>query len=175
MAAQKHSSTRRAVLGAAAALPLAALPGLSAQSCPGPGRATTWHRRLARYQRLAAEMEADAATGAYRAANDRHARNVAAIEARFGSWQQACRSKGGGPLCEAALDRLDEAEDAYARDFTTPMMKSAVFLSLTPAPDLHALLLKIRIIHEHRLDTYERMSRHPLEVLQVDVIKLAAQ
>jgi hypothetical protein len=154
-------------------LPLAALPGLPAPACPGP-RQAAWNRRLARYRRLVAQMEAEAATGGYRAANDDYAFTVAALGARFGSWEKACRSKEGGRLCETALDRLDEAEDAYARDHTTPMLKAAVLLALTPAPNLHALLLKIGIMHEHQLEMGDDLTRHPLEVVQEDVRRLAS-
>lgn len=44
-------------------------------------------------------------------------------------------------------------------------------LALTPAPDLLALLAKIRIIHEHELGELGCMTRPPLVVLAEDVVR----
>ena len=54
------------------------------------------------------------------------------------------------------------------------MYRAAIRLALTPAPDLHALLVKIEIIHEHELETHEGMSRNPFDVLREDVGRLSA-
>ncbi len=195
MAAQKHSSTRRRVLGAAATLPILALAGLPASlrgTVPERGlspsqRATEarrssaealregrWNRRLARYRRLHAYWKAEAESGAFRQANDRYNRVYAELSARFGSWEKARKSRIGKPLCRAAFARVSVAEDAYYDRCTAPMYKAAIRLVLAPAPDLPALLAKIEIIHEHGLDTFEDMPRYAFEVLREDVERLAS-
>ena len=96
MAAEPHSSTRRRVLGAAAALPVLALAGLpvpvtssviarSATTRQSSETREKWTRRLARYQRLHARWKFEAAQGAFRAANDLYYREQAELSARFGS------------------------------------------------------------------------------------------
>lgn len=49
------------------------------------------------------------------------------------------------------------------------MERAAVRLALTPAPDLPALLAKIRVMEEHELNELESMSRPVLEVLAEDM------
>jgi hypothetical protein len=179
MAAQEHSSTRRRVLGAAAALPVLALTGFPSpviasreaarQSSPAQAR---WNRRLARYRRLHARWKTEAESGAFRAVNDRYNREQAALCARFGSWDKACRSRTGKPLCSAAFTRIEAAEDTYYDNCTAPMHRAAARLIVTPAPDLPALLAKIEIIREHELDTFDDLPKHPLDVLREDVAGL---
>jgi len=53
------------------------------------------------------------------------------------------------------------------------MHKAIVLLVLTPAPDLEALMIKIRVMHEHELDEFSSMERPVLEVLAEDVRRLA--
>ncbi|MEA3031274.1 MAG: hypothetical protein QOG13_2599 [Sphingomonadales bacterium] len=183
MAAQELSSTRRRVLGAAVALPIVALAGLPApaviasraaarQSSPCQAR---WNRRLARYRRLHARWKAEAETGAFRAANDEYNRARAALIARFGSWERALRSRTGKPLCAAAFARVSRAEDVYYDRSTAPLNRAAIQLVQTPAPDLLALLAKIEIIHEHRLDSDDDMRRTPIDVLREDVKRLGKE
>jgi hypothetical protein len=182
MAAQEHSSTRRRVLGAAAALPVLALVGFPASAMgtvperdlspsPSPAQAL-WNRRLARYRRLHTRWKTEAESGAFRAANDRYHREHADLVARFGSWDKACRSRTGKPLCTAAFTRIEAAEDAYYDNCTTPMHHAAARLIGTPAPELPALLAKIEIIREHELDTFDDMPKHPLDTLREDVAGL---
>lgn len=184
MAAEKHSSTRRRVLGAAVALPVLALTGFPTPavivSAPDPIRGprqsspahATWSRRLARYRRLHARWLAEAETGAFRAANDEYNRVRAELAARFCSWQKALRSRNARPLCNAAFRRISAAEDTYYDHFTAPPNRAAIQLVLTPAPDLGALLAKIEIIHEHELDSDDDMHRPPIDVLRGDVGRL---
>lgn len=183
MAAEPHSSTRRRVLGAAAALPVLALAGFPASAqatvperglspSPNPAQAL-WNRRLARYRRLHARWKAEAETGAFRAANDLYYREQAGLSARFGSWEKARRSRIGKPLCAAAFARVSAAEDAYYDRCTAPMHRAAIRLALTPAPDLQALLVKINLILEHQFETFDCAVEHPYEVLRDDVRRLA--
>lgn len=74
MAAKPFSTTRRALLGAAASLPVAAVPVQpSYAEALGEG---VWNRRLADYRRLLAAKQAEETAGAFRAAN-----NLYAVEA----------------------------------------------------------------------------------------------
>jgi len=184
MAAQKHSSTRRRVLGAAAALPVLALAGLPAPlqgTVPERGLSPSsaaaearWNRRLAHYRRLHAHWKAEAESGAFRAANDCYQQVYTQLSARFGSWEKARRSRIGKPLCAAAFASIDAAEDAYYDRCTAPMHQAATRLALTPAPDLQALRAKIEIMHRHQLETDDDLPRHPFELLGEDVGRLAA-
>lgn len=181
MAAQELSSTRRRVLGAAVALPVLALAGLPAPVIASRETArqsskarALCGRRLARYRRLRARWEAEAETGAFRAANDEYNRARAELIARFGSWEKALRSRTGKSLCAAAFARVDAAEDTYYDRFTAPLNRAIIRLALTPAPDLPALLAKIEVIHDHELDSDNDMRRAPIEVLREDVGRLVA-
>jgi len=182
MAAQEHSSTRRRVLGAAAALPVLALVGLPSPAVIASRAAARqsspdheiWNRRLARYRRLHARWKAEAESGTFRAANDRYNREHAELSARFGSWAAALESDEGRPLCEAAFEHLDAVENAYYDRFTAPAHRAAVLLALTPAPDLEALSTKIRVMAEHKLDEADSLERPALEVLAEDVRLLAS-
>lgn len=88
MADRALSTSRRALLGAAASLPVLAISTpvrpepVETKSTAGqrllfPSSRTLWNQRLARYRRLAARAEAAAETGWFRAANDRYAREAA--------------------------------------------------------------------------------------------------
>lgn len=162
MADPALSTSRRALLGAAAALPL--LP-LSPTVRPEPveGRPALlnelealWHERLSRYRRLATRAKAVAETGWFRAANDRY--------------NGECATPGGDR--KAAFSCIDRAEDLYWRRCTDPMQKAAAALALTPAPDLEALRAKITVIRTHELHELECMSRNCFEVLEEDVDRL---
>jgi len=181
MAAEKHSSTRRRVLGAAVALPVLALTGIpvpaviarnaaTRQSSP---QQTRWNRRLARYCRLHAAWKAEAESGAFRAANNRYEHKKAAIEARFGSWAAALASRKARPGMRAAYERVSAAENVYYHRYTAPMVRAMTRLVQTPAPDLPALLAKIEIIREHEPDLFDDAPLRSFEMLRKDVGRLA--
>lgn len=168
MADQALSTTRRALLGAAAALPIAALsrsiraepvatksteglllPSLAAQA--------EWTTRLTRYRHLAARAKAAAETGWFRAANDAHSRTCANANSDR----------------KVAFARLSRAEDLYWRRCTEPMQEAAVVLVLTPAPGLEALRDKLAAIRRHRLHEDGSMERDCIEVLEEDVERMA--
>jgi hypothetical protein len=170
MAGREPSITRRRVLGAAAALSIAALIPASALTAQ-PGR-SLWNRRLARYHRLAAQAETVATSGWFRAANDRHERDLATAKVRFGSYDEAQDCPEGRAVCKAIWRQIDDAEDAYWDRCTVPMQKAAVALALTPIPDLEAVRAKIAVMLAQELETLDRMPRHPLEVLLQDLERL---
>lgn len=184
MAAQPLSTTRRALLGAAAALPIAALAGLPADpvmATPDPIRgkqpsraAEIWTRRLARYRTLHARAKAGAETGAFRAANNAYNQVFAEMTARFGSWPKALRSKTGKPLCTAAYARITAAETAYCRQYTVPLEKAALALVRTPAPDFHALRTKIEVMRDQEVDCFDGTPSDPLKVIWEDVRRVTA-
>lgn len=181
MAAQPLSTTRRALLGAAAALPIAALAGPpviartpdlirgTKQSSPA---AEIWTRRLARYHRLLSRRDSETERNVLDTAWRRHAQEVEAIQARFGSWDAAEATEEGRLLCDAAFERREVAQDAYDRRCVLPTDRAALLLALTPPPDLEALLVKIRVMDRHRLDEVSSMEPPALEVLADDVERL---
>jgi hypothetical protein len=185
MAALPFTTTRRTLLGAAVSWPIAALPTPVIARTParGPRQPETtegqssparalWNRRLAEYRRLLAAKEAEEAAGAFRAASDLYDRDYAAIEARFGSWGAARDTEQGRALCHAAFAPMNAAEEAFYDDFTAPLQRAAVCLALTPAPDLEAVLERIRVMDEQELNELGSMTRPVLEVLADDVVQL---
>lgn len=172
MAGRASSISRRRVLGAAVALPiLASIPAPAATLAAPPDR-RLWNRRLARYRRLAAQAEEVATTGWFAAANARHASEVEALKARFGSWDEARTSPEGAALCDAMWRRMDEAEDAYWNRCTEPMQKAAVALARTPAPDLGAFRTKLAIVRERALEDLDPMAGRLLETVLDDLEKM---
>src|SRR4051812_39105752 len=91
MAGHEPTTTRRRILGAAAALPVLALanpvraePVEARPLLSDPPDRAEWNERLARYRRLTARAKAAAETGWFRAANDRYTRACADLEALGG-------------------------------------------------------------------------------------------
>jgi hypothetical protein len=172
MAAEPLSTTRRALLGAAASLPILSAIALSEGGSP-PLDGSTFARRLARYRRLAARAKEAAETGFLRAANLRYGRERAEVEARFGSWEAAAATPEGRKLRRAAFRRVSRAEDAFYRVCAAPLHRAAILLALTPAPDPRALIEKIAVIQAHKLHEDGIMPRCALDVLAEDVERLA--
>ncbi len=172
MAAQSFSTTRRTLLGAAAASVLP-LPVIARVPERGPRQSTPaheqWNRRLAEYRRLVAAREAEDTAGAFRAASLLYDRRRAAIEARFGSWDAARETEEGRALCRAAFAPMNAADEAFYDDFTAPLQRAAAGLAATAPPDLEALLAKIRVMLECELDELASMTRPVLEVLAGDL------
>ncbi|HEX8364559.1 MAG TPA: hypothetical protein VF603_04655 [Allosphingosinicella sp.] len=185
MAAEPFTTTRRTLLGAAAALPAIGLceggsrpviasaalkPVLSEVEGQSSRAQAVWNRRLAAYRRLAARTKEAAETGFYRQALDRYDREVAAIKRRFGGRTDPEARR----LIRVAFERVDAVEEAYYDRCTAPMQRAAVRLALTPAPDLEALLAKIRVMHEQELAELGSMPRPVLEMLADDVVQLSS-
>jgi hypothetical protein len=184
MADRTLSTSRRALLGAAAALPLTVIARSAAtkQSTPAAseaaldcraaaqqqftlsdaaggveGLAMTWNARLTRYRHLFARATAAAETGWFRAANDRYNREYA----------------DPGAERKAAFARVSRAEDLYWRRCTDPMQQAALVLIQTPPPDLEALREKIAIIRTHHLHDPDDEARDCFKVIEEDVGRLA--
>jgi hypothetical protein len=160
----KPGTTRRRVLGAAAALPALALPShvIARSEATRQSSATAdwiiWNARLTRYRYIAARAKEAAETGWFRTANDRYYRESAEPDADR----------------EAAFTRLDRAESLYWHRYTAPLHEAAVALVLTPAPHVQALRTKIAIMRAHQLDEPGSMERECLEVLEEDVGRLGS-
>jgi hypothetical protein len=146
MADRALSTSRRALLGAAAALPF--LKGQSRVTVP-----CEWTTRLACYRGLADRAKAVAETGWFRAANDTYAR--------------ACADPAADR--KAAFARVSRAEHLYWRRCTAPMQEAAEALVLTPATDLEALREKLAAIRTHQVHEEGSMARDCIEVLEKDV------
>lgn len=163
-------TTRRALLGAIAATPIVAAVATS------PATATThtpdprWNRRVARYRRARALMEADYAFGDNAKANE--AFNTARAE--------AVRAVGEGRLDEhpgfpEAWEAMSRADEERFRRYIRPADLAAMLVVLTPAPNLEAALLKVEIIKEHELDNYSPMPRDPFGIVLEDMRRLARE
>jgi hypothetical protein len=172
MAGRVPSITRRRVLGAAAAVPIAACIPTPALLAAVPDR-RLWDRRLACYRRLVARAERAATSSWFRDANDQYYRDVADAEARFGSRKDAERSPEGAKLWDTIWGRMVDAENLYWEQCSAPMIEAAIALIITPVPDAAALTAKLRVMRERELETFEDLQRHPLEVLEEDVGRLA--
>ena len=178
MADRALSTSRRALLGAAASLPVLALPtpvrAEPVDALPFARARAVWNCRLARYRRLAAETEEAATTGWFAAANACYKRELAGIAARFGS-RDAAESDEARRLRRAAFERVDAAEEAFWERCTDPTQKAAVALALTPAPDLPALAAKLRAMRTHQLHELPSMTRNCFDLLEEDVERLATR
>jgi len=178
MAGREPSISRRRILGAAAALPFAALAAEAVRSTPAgafpeAADAALWATRLAAYRRLFARAKAAAETGWFRAANDLYYRQCAEIAARFGGEAVAWRSAEARALRKAGFRRVSRAENLYWRRCTAPMQEAAAALAFTPAPDLAAVRAKIAILRAHDLDEHEVLPRGALELVDEDLRRLA--
>lgn len=185
MADRALSTTRRALLGAAASIPVLALAkpvrAEPVEAPPFSSDRALWNRRLARYGRLAAEAEEAATTGWFFAANARYDRALAEIETlrtRFFARPEEVSSeveKRLEGLRRAAFERVAAAEETYWSRCTEPMQRAAVALALTPAPDLPALAAKIGVMRAHELHELASMTRDCFEVLEGDVGRLTRE
>jgi hypothetical protein len=133
----------------------------------------TWNRRFACYRHLSERTREAAETGFFRAANDRYNRERAALETRYGSWEAAATTPDGRALRAAIFAPVAAADEAFYDRCTKPMQQAAALLALTPAPDLPALLAKIRVMQEQELDELDIVGRPVLEVLADDVERVA--
>jgi hypothetical protein len=172
MAAEPLSTTRRALLGAAASLPVLSALALREGGSP-PLDGAAFARRVARYRRLAARARHAAETGFLRAANLRYGRERAEVEARFGSWEAAAATPEGRKLRRAAFGRVSRAEDAFYKGCAAPLHRAAILLALTAASSPRALIEKIAVIQAHKLHEDGIMPRCALDVLAEDVERLA--
>jgi hypothetical protein len=161
MADRALRTSRRALLGAAAAIPFLPLQTAGTTPVEGPSHPPTaeegeWNRRLTRYRHLAARAKAAAETGWFRAANDRY------------YWEAA----DPGTDSIAAFARLDRAENLYWQRYTEPTEEASIRLVLTKAPHFTAIAIKLALIQSHHLTELEGMERNCWAVLAEDVQRL---
>jgi hypothetical protein len=152
----KPGTTRRRVLGAAAAIPLLSLTSVRAEPVDAPPDRQLWDCNLAHYHRLAARAKKAEETGWFRAANERFYRE----------------SADPGTDRKAAFARMTRAENLYWHRCTAPMQEAAIALVLTPTPDLEGLREKLTVIRAYQLYEPKSMERDCLEVLEEDVERL---
>jgi hypothetical protein len=120
-----------------------AFAALSAET-DDPARAL-WNERLAEYLRRRALYDAESAFGPFRAAQDAHDAVIQSLEARFG---KSYRSKEGAKNeLAASWAALTAADELNTRSFLEPLWNAARTLTLTPAPDLAAAIIKADIIN----------------------------
>ena len=169
MAADPLTTTRRTLLGAAVSLPVLSLPRPIRAV---PVEAATFARRLARYRRLAQRTREAAESGFFRIANDRYNRERAEVETRYGTWEAAAATYEGRKLRRDVFARVAAAEETFYTRCTAPMERAAILLCLTPAPNLPALLAKIRAMQAHELQELDMLPKPALELLAEDVLQL---
>jgi len=173
MAGREPSISRRRILGAAAALPLASLPGQPFGPVAGAAAdAALWNARLDAYRRLAERARAAAKTGWFRAANDLYYCRCDEIAERFGGKNAAARSEEARRFYDTAFEHLDRAENIYWRRCTAPMEKAAVALVLTPAPDISALRSKLAVLRANHLDEEGALPRPALKLIDEDLKRM---
>jgi hypothetical protein len=192
MATKPPTTTRRALLGAAAALPIAALASPASGVAKHPGTAKPpfapsetphpaclersretqrWNHRLARYTRLATSAKKAAETGWFRAANDRYNRECAAPDPTHPE-EGLSLSKAGLEGRQAAFARVTRAENLYYDRHAAPLYRAATLLAETPAPDLPSLLAKIRVMQAHELQEDGALPVPALSLLVKDAERL---
>lgn len=135
MASREHSFTRRAVLGAAVAVPVAAGVGGSASARPSPPAAS---RRALPLPRKAGEGKWSEALAAYRAAKG--------AQDRF---DLATRAAAAGPRGRSFAEQK-KMDDRFG-DYLVATCNAVRRLVRTPAPDLAALGVKIALVVDERV------------------------
>ncbi|HZG09475.1 MAG TPA: hypothetical protein VEZ70_10905 [Allosphingosinicella sp.] len=73
---------------------------------------------------------------------------------------------------QAAFTRVTKAENLYFDRHTAPLIRAATLLATTPAPNLPALLAKVRVMQVHELQEDGALSKPALELLAEDVGRL---
>jgi hypothetical protein len=156
MADRALSTSRRALLGAAAVIPLLPLASVRAEPVEVPRLPPSrqaWDRNLTRYRNLAARSKKAEETGWFRAANER--------------WYR--ESDDPGTDRKAAFARMTRAENLFWHRCSAPMQEAAVALVVTPAPDLCALRRKLAVIRAHQLHQEGSMEGYWVDLLEEDV------
>jgi hypothetical protein len=166
MAAARHNPTRRALLGAAVALP-AILGGraVAAQAAGGADRAK-WDRALTAYRR------AEAAVGAFRV-REYHPAHLAfaAVRDRWSMPYDFTADREAWAAVSAAMADFEPVEDRI-NDLESAQTAALKRLLRIPAPDLPALALKIELIVDQDVATLDGGERC-LAVLKADGQRLA--
>lgn len=142
------TTSRRAVLGALTAAPLAgllaAIPVTAARSARGADDHShaEWRNVVAEFHRLRDADEVARTSGPLRLANDRDD----ALRARLGL-KVGDRSSDPATAAQAkeSFEQVLAAEDAHFRDFLTSRWAAVARVYETPAPSLAALVEKIDI------------------------------
>jgi hypothetical protein len=129
-----------------------------------------WATNHANLRRLCLLRDADATFGALGRADENHAATMARLKQHAGSIAEATSSLAGRESCRAYA----AAQDAWWRDLSEPSQEAARVLVLTPAPDVDAIAIKVRIIREFELDLDKNMPRDCMEILHEDSARVAA-
>ena len=133
------------------------------------GRAE-WDARFNEYLRCFALADADMEFGAYRRANNIHDAAMRDLEAEYGV------NHASDPVAiskkRQAFDRVCAAEKAQLDDFLKPLWEAARRLTMTPAPDLSAALLKIEIVKREELDNDADFIGNPFDYVASDMARL---
>lgn len=148
MASDVSSPSRRGMLGILAAAPLAGAVAAPAFANPQPNR-VKWERRLARYRLLAALEVSHRKFGGYFETTDKTARERLLINDEYGSWNAAGVDPQGLQRVDAVFQAEEAISDLHCKRFAAPADRAATLLVLTPAPDIDAVELKIKVIQDN--------------------------
>lgn len=161
MADPQPTASRRAMLAALAAAPLASLP--SPVGAAAVDR-SAWDKALAQYELLRMLAQADLEIGAMFKANEEHL----AVTIRLGD-------KGRHlPEARDAMEALRAAEGLRHKRYLKSYWQAAQRLALTPAPDLAALAYKIELMRDELLHCDPGMPRNCMAIVEEDAKRLAA-
>jgi len=129
-----------------------------------------WRQLHADFRRLRLMRDADAAFGALAAADEKHAATMAQLKAKAGSDAEATSSRAATESYRC----FRAAEEGYWQEFSEPVQAAARRLTLTPAPDVDALEVKVRLIREFELDLDKEMPGDVMSILQQDSERLGS-
>jgi hypothetical protein len=74
-----------------------------------------------------------------------------------------------------SYERTTAAEEAIARDYFDPQTAAAINLTMHPAPNLPAALVKMEVIKREELHNYLPMPRDPWEIVAEDFARLQGE
>lgn len=159
MASSATTTSRRAILGALAVAPAAALPVAHS------GDVSQWERRLQDYLLLKALKDADAAFGRFHSANEVH--DLAKI-------RRGERPGDTSEAAKAAWEVLEGEEAIHQKQFTEPLWAAGRLLAMTPAPTVEALVAKVQIITDEEIWNDAALPGEAMDYILADARRLAA-
>lgn len=166
---------RRSVLaGAVTAASLATvLPFGGAEAAPADS--SEWDKLMIALCLKTALRKADEGFGALAKANREHDDLYMPLKSKYGihGIKEGCSATELEAL-RASRDRSDEAANQHYDRYYIPENNAAIAVVMSPAPNVEALLDKIRLVVEYDLDSDRDMKRDPMEIVLEDVRRLGA-
>lgn len=130
-----------------------------------------WNERLGEYLRRRALYDAEDAFGEFRRMHDEHDLLVITLEERFGKAYRtvdAAKAEWG-----ASWDALIAADEKNTLEFLEPLWAAARALTRTPAPDLPAAMLKMRIMKAEETWNDRDLDADAMALVKADMARVA--